>query len=128
MIRRRQSSSSAFGNAAFVPIGSLLKQFEGEGPAHHARKAGQFVRSRRKLRQARRDHGMHPRALQSGAYALHNKQRIAPGGPEDLSQVPAFQRFRGFQARQFGRLLRIQRLKRNFQNAFPIAAAPPETG
>ena len=104
------------GNAGFVPIRSLLEQFEGEGPPHHARQAGQFVRSRRELRQARCDYGMHPRALQSGAHTLHHKQRIAASGPEDLSQVPAFERFRGFQARQFGRLLGIQRLQRNFQN------------
>ncbi|MGI8959716.1 MAG: hypothetical protein ACR2IV_08165, partial [Bryobacteraceae bacterium] len=59
---------------------------------------------------------MHPRALQSGAYTLHHKQGIAPSGPEDLSQVPAFERFRRFALRQFGRLLGVQRLKRNFES------------
>ena len=104
------------GNAAFVPISSLLEQFEGEGPPYNARKAGQFVRSCRKLCQARRDYGMHTRALQPGPYTLHHKQRIAPSGPEDLSQVPAVERFRGFEPRQFGRLLGIQGLERNLQN------------
>ena len=38
------------------------------------------------------------------------------GRPEDLPQAPAFERFRGFEERQFGRLPGIQRLQRNFQN------------
>ena len=59
---------------------------------------------------------MHPRALESGADALHYEQRIATRGPEDLSQVPAFQRFRGLDARQFRRLPSIQRLQWEFQN------------
>jgi hypothetical protein len=66
--------------------------------------------------QARCDYGKHPRALESSADALHHKKRIATSGPEDLSQVRAFQRFRGFEARQFRRLPGIQRLQWEFQN------------
>ena len=116
MIRRRQSSSSAWETLASSQSVAFSSNSKEKGLPDHARKAGQFVRSRRKLCQPRCDYGMHPRALQSGAHTLHHKQRIAPSGPEDLLQVPAFERFRGFEARQFGRLLRIQRLQRNFQN------------
>ena len=116
------------GNASFVPIGGLLEQFEGEGPADHACKPGQFVRSRRKLCEPRCDDGVHARALQSGAHALHDEQRITARGAEDLPRFALSSGSADSRRASSAVSSRIERLQRNLQDNARLPQPGQQTG